>query len=334
MSAVSPSRQLSMKQLTGPGARLFILLYYCTMAILAIWTIGDVASPWPTLAGLVLFAAACAAIAFDTGARLSLRVTLFVASIGVVNALLISWQLVHGGHSQWYFGAGTVMLFLVSLRGRIVLAWVGFVAMAAVIAVWGATTETGLVEAIALIGKQAPIVLVGTMFAIGLRRTGETIERLMDETSSRATAEAVAAATAQERAQRLATLDQVATPLLTKLVDGSTIGPQDRQDFAIAEAELRDGLRARSLSIPAVQEAVRDARRRGLAVVLLDDSAPGSVHPHDLERVAEAVVDALRATEDGRVTARLLPPGRSNVATIVVDGSRYEAYEVARAGRA
>ena len=330
MSEQAAGRRLSMVQLTGPGARFFIWAYFVTIAVLAIWTLGDVRSPWPTLVGLVLFAGVCLALTLDRGERLSLPVTLFVAAAGVANALLISWQIEYGVFSQWYFGASTVALFFVSLRGRRLLAWVGFIALAAVIAVWGLTTGVGVFETAGLIGRQVPVLAAGTLFATGLRRSGDAIEKLTIETSSRATAQAVAQATALERGHRLAVLDEVATPLLTRLIDGSEITDQDRLEFALAEAELRDSLRARTLSVPAVVDAVRDARRRGVGVVLLDDSTPGALQPYDLDRVVEVTAAALRAAKDGRVTARLLPPGRDNVATVVVDGSAYAALDVPR----
>jgi hypothetical protein len=321
---------LALSQLTGPSARAFIWAYYVTMAVLALWTIGDVRSPLPTLIGLGLFAAVCLALSVDRAETLALSTTAFVCAVGVCNALLISWQLEAGGHSQWYFGAGTVALFFVSLRGHRLLAWVGFIPLAAVIAVWGATTDTGLVDALALIGRQVPVLLTGTLLATSLSRSGKAIARLTAEASRRSATAAAAEATAVERNARLAVLDSVATPLLARIVDGAPLTSEDRQEFALAEAALRDGLRARSLSVPAVIDAVRDARRRGVGVVLLDDSSPGSVTAEDLERVVQAIVAAVRAARDGRVTARLLPPGREVVATIVVDGSEYAAHEVPR----
>jgi hypothetical protein len=318
------------RALTGTGARILIWLYFSTMLALALWTIGDVASPWPTIIGLVLFAGACVALSLDSAPRLSLGVAALVCVVSVTNALLISWQLMAGGHSQWYFGAGTVMMLYLSLRGRIVVAWVGFAAMALVIVAWGLTTPVGLAEASVLIGRQAPIVLVGTLFAIGMTRTASAIERVSAETSARITAAAEAAATARERAARLAALDEVVTPLLEQLVDGSAIQPQSRIDFAIAAAELRDGLRARTLSTPRVLEAARDARRLGVEVTLLDDSDPSTLTPADLDRAENATVRALRAARDGHVTARLLPPGRDNIATVVADGTAHRSIEVAR----
>jgi hypothetical protein len=318
------------RQLTGTGARVLIWLYFATMLALALWTLDDVRSPAPTIAGLMLFAAACLALSFDSAPRLSLGVTTLVCGVSVANALLISWQLMAGGHSQWYFGAGTVMMFYLCLRGRIVFAWIGFLAMSLVIVAWGLTTSVGLAEALVLIGRQAPIVLVGTLFATGMRRTAKAIDRLRVETSMRATTTAAAEATAREREARLGALDEVVTPLLEKLVDGSEILPQSRVEFAIAAAELRDGLRARSLSTPRVLEAARDARRLGIEVTLLDDSDPSTLTPDDLERAESATVETLRAARDGQVTARLLPPGRENIATVVAHGTEHTSIEVTR----
>lgn len=319
------------RQLTGTGARVLIWLYFTTMLALALWTLDDVRSPAPTIAGLALFAVACLALSFDSAPRLSLGVTTLVCGVSVANALLISWQLMIGGHSQWYFGAGTVMMFYLCLRGRILFAWIGFIAMSLVIVAWGLTTSVGLAEALVLIGRQAPIVLVGTLFATAMRRTAKAIDRLRVETSTRATTTAAAEATARERVARLGALDDVVTPLLEKLVDGSEIQPQSRIDFAIAAAELRDGLRARSLSTPRVVEAARDARRLGIEVTLLDDSDPFTLTPDDLERAESATVETLRAVRDGHVTARLLPPGRDNIATVVADGTAHTSIEVTRA---
>ncbi len=330
MSTATSGGQLATRLLTGRWTRAFIVAYFVTMTTLAIWTVENVRTPWPTIVGLVLFAVACAILTLDVSPRLSMRSTLIVAGIGVVNCILISWQLTAVGHSQWYFGAGTVAMFFVSLRGRIALAWVGFAAMAAVIVVWGATSQFGLEVVAMIIGRQAPIVLVGTLFAAGLRRTAGTIDRLIAETSLKATAEAVAEATREERSRRLASLNEFATPLLARLVAGQPIAESERLEFAAAEAALRDGLRARALAVPAVVGAARAARGRGVEVLLLDDSAPGDLSRDDIQRAAAITAAALDAAADGTVTARLLPPGRANIATVVVDGSVPQSFEVAR----
>ena len=73
--------------------------------------------------------------------------------------------------------------------------------------------------------------------------------------------------------------------------------------------------------MPTVVSAARRARRRGVDVVLLDDSDPETVDPGDLDAVLAQVTQALDGAADGRIVARLLPPGRAGIATLLVDTS-------------
>ena len=330
MNAARRAQRVEMVQLTGTGALIVIWAYFATMAGLAIWTINGVQTPWPTLGAVAILAAVGLAVSFDTGDRLSLPVTIFAIIAGPAMALLVSWNLLYGGYTQWYFGASTVALFYVGIRGRVLLSWVGYALLSATILAWGATSEIGLATAVVLVARQLPIMIIGTLFATGLRRTGDDIERVTAAASAGAIAEAGAAAALRERDQRLDDLGGFATSLLEKLASGAPLEPGDRIEFAVAEAEVRDSVRARSLRLPAVIVAAREARRRGVEVVLLDDSDPESNSPAELERVGATLAEALDRAVDGRVTARLLPPGRDTLATVVADGSRYERLEISR----
>ena len=322
MSATAETRQLEMIKLNGRGAHVMMWLYFATLTVLAIWSLNEVRTAWPTLVAIALFAAVCVVLTLDPQEKVSLRTTLVAIAVWPIVAALVSWQLESGGgFSQWYLGAGTAALFYISLRGRPVWAWIGFVLLSAVIVVWGATTAVGAGTALLLAAKQFPILVVGTLFAIGLERTAASIQQLTAETSARAAIEAADVAATAERNNRLAELDAFATPLLTLLVSEAELTEDDRREFAVAEAELRDGLRARSISVPPIIEAARQARRRGVDVVLLDDSDPAVVRPEDLELVITRISAALTDAQDGRLVARLLPPGREGVATLLVDGS-------------
>ncbi len=294
--------------------------YFVTLTVLALWSLGEVRSPGPTLAALALFAAVCAVVTVDSGSTLSLWATVITVSVWPAVALVVSWQLtIGGGFSQWFLGAATATLFFVCLRGRIGWAWVGFALVAVVTLIWGATTTIGIGTAALLMAKQFPILVAGTLFALGLRRTGASIQHLTAEASARAATEAADVAATAERGRRLAELDAFATPLLSLLVSGAQLTDGDRREFAVAEAELRDGLRARSLAVAPVIVAARGARRRGVDVVLLDDSDPARVDARDLENVVAQLCTALDSAVDGRVVARLLPPGREAVATLLVE---------------
>lgn len=61
---------------------------------------------------------------------------------------------------------------------------------------------------------------------------------------------------------------------------------------------------------------------------------PAVLHPTISERVSVAVSTALRGAEGGVVTARILPPGRGKIASILVSDSREDLrIELDAAGR-
>lgn len=323
-----PHRSTQLVSLTGTGARAFLWLYFAATAALALWTLPDTRQPVLVIVVLALYAGMCLAIHFDDGQLLSIPATLPAITVGPVSVLVLSWHLVPGGYTAWYVGAATAALFLVNLRGRILLAWVGCALFVAAVLIAGATSSLGLPLATLIATRQSAVVAVGTLAALGLRRTGERIREVTAEASVRGAAEAAGAAIAQERARRLAELRTSVVPLLQRIAS-SPISAEDRSEFAVAEAELRDGLRARGLRIPEVTEAARAARRRGVDVVLLDDS-DGQAPEGGIHEFASVVAEVLHSAVDGRVTARLLPPGRPLLGTVVADGSSYVSHEVAR----
>lgn len=58
-----------------------------------------------------------------------------------------------------------------------------------------------------------------------------------------------------------------------------------------------------------------------MQVVLLDDGGLAVVHPTVSARVSNAVSDALGGATGGVVTARILPPGRARIVSILVSDS-------------
>ncbi|OZE12291.1 hypothetical protein CH249_05200 [Rhodococcus sp. 05-2255-3B1] len=69
-----------------------------------------------------------------------------------------------------------------------------------------------------------------------------------------------------------------------------------------------------------VAAQARAARARGVQVILLDGGLT-MAHPTISDRVSTAVSDALSGATGGVVTARILPPGRAKVVSILVSDS-------------
>lgn len=106
-------------------------------------------------------------------------------------------------------------------------------------------------------------------------------------------------------------------PVLNRLADDDPLDEHDRSACASLEGQLRDEYRAGVLVRDPLDAAVRAARARGVDVVLLDDGdgSASDVLVDEVARWMAPLVDGARQ----RVLGRLLPAGRSTIATIVTD---------------
>lgn len=322
------SNRLEVPEITGRAAHIVLWVIYATMSLLALLALGDVHHPAPVYISIALFGAITFLLVRDTQPRVGWGVCLFVIVASVCATLLSSWNTVNGGFSQWFVSTGAFAMFYLLLRGRDAAAWIGFSAIGLVVIAWGFTTDDRLPEAILLVARQVPIILVGSLFVFGMKLTSRRLESVQAAITARVSAEAAALARAAERSRRLAELDHVVGPQLKRIAHGDELSEDDRRELLIAEARLRDGMRARQLDLPAVVAAVARARRRGVGVLLLDDRYPAPVPSESLSDINEAAVRMLEAAAGGTVTIRLLPAGRTLLATMVSDGDAYSRIEL------
>jgi len=320
---------LELPEITGRGAHLLIWFYYATISMLALLALDDVRSPAIVYASVGIFGVVWFVLTQDSAVRASTGVCVAVITGCVLTALLSSGNSITGGFSQWYVGAGALAMFYLSLRGRNLLAWIGFSAIAVVMVGWGLSTDDRLLEAIILVARQAPFVLVGSLFSVGIRRTGKKLEGVHRAETARVAAEAAALARTTERQRRLWALDSAVGSHLRRIANGVELTDDDRRELLVAEARLRDSLRARQLDLPEMIASTERARHRGVTVLLLDDCSPAVVASEALSRVRDPAIRMLDAAVDGTVTIRLLPAGRPLVATLVADGAEYSRVEVA-----
>jgi hypothetical protein len=258
MSVEGAATRVDKMALTSPGARALIWLYFVTHAGLAIWTLDGVDSPYPSFLALAAFGLVCVVFTVDSATRLTLPSTVIVIALCVLGTVLVIWQLkTNVGYASWTFGAAGGSLFFLALRGRIALAWVGFTVVTAVVLFWGATTFHGVEFAFSQMTRQVAVLIVGTLFATGLKRSADQVERLSAEATVRAMSETQQLAIDEEREARLRALGEVVTPLLERLAAGAPISTSERENFALAEAELRDGLRGRAFQHAVVSTAAR-----------------------------------------------------------------------------
>jgi len=305
---------------TGTGARLVLLLFVATQALLTFVNLDKVAAPWASILALVLVCAAGGVLTMHITHPYPMPLVLLIACVVVVATVLVTWNLPASGpigYAGWHWGAITFVLFVLALRGRIGWAWLSFAAMAGLTLVWAQTVGRGVVAGVGLVDRHAGLLLVATLFAVGLRRTHRRIAAITRSQIELAEQDAASRAVLAEQAAQTATLDELARPALERIAGPDPLGSAESGEFVLLEALLRDRLRAAALLTPTVTDAVRRARAAGMDVVLLDDRGDAPLPPDLQARVEGAVLAALAEPGIEALTVRLLPAGRAQLATVV-----------------
>lgn len=204
-------------------------------------------------------------------------------------------------YATWYVVGLATLMGITAFRGHVVIAWLGFVAIAIQVVTWGGVStllNAGVVGAMLMTfaGHAA-----GYAVSTANRQALESIEeqkRLEVGAATRSTARKVR----QERIQQ--TLRQ-AQPLLSEIVqkDGK-LDPQMAAEARLLEAGLRDLIRGRGLLNEKVSEAAQRARARGVKVEILDEGGLDGSSEDERTVILEKIVSAIDGINDGKITVR------------------------------
>lgn len=304
------------------GVWAILSLFVLSQIAFALTTLDAIASPWPCFAALVVVAFAALLLALPHRDPFPLQWSFWVVASVLLSTGLISWQLSPEGslgREAWHHGANTWLLFFLALRGRPGIAWMGFLGMTALTEVWALDVGRGAFDALGALQTHAGILLVGTLFASALRQASARINSLHLRSIDLAVATASSDAEKEIRRERVAELADVATPLLGRISRSVVVSDEDRLDYLLAEATLRDSVRARGLHLPEIIRATMFARKRGVEVTLLDDRGGGLPTDAAMRRLTDRVTESLRNVDGGHLTIRLAPPGRDVAASVVVE---------------
>ena len=285
------------------------------------------------IAAFLIFVGVCVVVLGVLDDPLPLRHTVFIAAGTVVATTIALVSLPdppdHVMQTGPPIGASVIMLAFLAVRGRPLGAWLASGAITVMAVVWSDHVGQGAAWGVAITVPGYAIMIMGSLFSVMLRPMTRQIYALRTANAKRVAAEAAASASAAFRDRQLVEFEERARPTLVSIVERHEFTDEEVRDARLLEAQLRDGIRAPGLDDPAVRAAAWQARRRGVSVLLLDDG-DGSRAPGGMTRLADAVVAVLADATDGRVTARILPPGRELLATITVDSTqRRERIEVA-----
>jgi hypothetical protein len=311
----------SMLRLNDWGGRVVLVFYGVGTTIVALLGLDGHIYPALSLVSLVLLWAGLAILSWPDEEPFSLGSTLLTIAIVAVVAAISCWNIAdpaNPGYSTWYLGAMTFLLLVLALRGRRGWAWFGFGVLSSITVIGATLAGQEVALSIMFIIRQAAILLIGTLFALVLRRASQTISSIQSSQLARATQAATIGAATRERAAQNARLERDARPALERISTGVPLTAQELRDLVLLESTLRDGIRAVGLSSEPLARAARRARARGLRVVLLDDRG-SELSLEQLEMVESAIVEQFESTSEGSITARLSPHDRDELATIVVE---------------
>lgn len=231
----------------------------------------------------------------------------------------------------WPATSATLAMGLLAMNGRWRWAYGVTLLVLLVGVAWGYSRELTRTEALEQVSILTALV-AGTVYRLFMRRADQQ-EAVARQEASAALEQLGTLASRAEASREYDTrvVGQVGA-LLERIEQGTDLAPADRAECRLIEAGLRDAIRGRGLATREVVRAARAARQRGATVSLIDDRRTDCIDAA-CRTVQGATVETLgRATDGDTVIARLLPPGRRNIATLLLvsaagDGVRREFAE-------
>jgi len=324
---------LRLGTLEWPKAWVIVFLFIAVHALLAFGDLASVSNLPMTVGAFVCTSLAVIVVTFPSAQS--------IPPVAAVCALLLSaaaatleytqpWPATPSPFAHWHLGATTIVLVVLAVRGRVTCAWVAYAGLVGGTILWAVLHGLTVGDGVGLIIRHAGTLLAGSLFAVGRRRTAKSLVAVNEASTARAFTQAQAIAAIEEQESQLARVNAMARPLLERLARPHNLNDAERAECLHVEATLRDAMRGRSLFVEPVITAARAARSRGVEVALLDDR--GEATEAEVAAVAAIVAGELDSTTSGRFTARVLPEGREDLATIVVDSHTHRMLVVSPEG--
>jgi hypothetical protein len=204
-----------------------------------------------------------------------------------------------GTPATWYVTAVATILAIAAVRQQRLWAWIGVAVLTLELLSWGG------VQALFVSGLGGAIGLVAAAHAIsvGLERSDRQRVEFLEKAKATQAASAADSAIRQERSQRLAATLEGVLPMLEKIASGN-FSSDDQREATILEAELRDEIRGRMLINARLKTAVRQARSRGVEVVVLDEGGLVATSEQERDSLSDRLAQELDQVNSGRVTIR------------------------------
>lgn len=257
------------------------------------------------LIAVVIFGLALLLVMLDKrGIRMRLGSALTVLVVVVIVSQLVYSsleQIREGSYATWHIGALSMLLGVVAIRQHPTIAWIGFGLLTVQLLNWGGfqvVFNSGLVGGLILVA----VAQAAYKAIIASAKSAVEFQIRAIEIDS---AVAAASAARAEKLKRLQETLSTALPLLERIRDESSeLTEHDKTEAVLMEAQLRDGIRARSLLNEEVIKATRDARLRGVEVQLLDDGGLDDLSDEARQPYLDEICLRLNKVNSGKVVIR------------------------------
>lgn len=269
--------------------------------------------PVVTVLALAVIVGAAAVLVLTPGRVLSERGTAAVLVLTAVGlAAVVPWLPATGwpGYAAWPLGAAMIIAIGLAVRGRIGAAWLQMAVMAAVSLLWSARGGAAPLAGIDLVDRHAGTLLLGTLFAVGLRRTARSHDELLAiqraEILERGRAEA-------ELTARREVVDRVlaeAGPILQRIAAGEEFDDEERARIAAVEGSLRDEITLGPILSEQLDQALESARQRGLDVLVLTEPSVQDLSTPVRLRAAQWIAGQLDRAGGAEFVGRVVTRGR------------------------
>ena len=204
-------------------------------------------------------------------------------------------------YATWYvLGVGTILGGM-AVRGQRMLAWFGLIILVGEIATWGgleSLASTGLPGVLSLL-------VTGHAVSVGVERAVASTTELnrLAEVSAAETASMEAAS--QVRSTLLEKTLRTALPALNLIAAlGGSLTEQQKSEALLLEAGLRDEIRGEALLNDAMRKAIKDARQRGVEVLVLDEGGLSGLSETEREIILNRAAASFVNVSAGRLTVR------------------------------
>ena len=206
-----------------------------------------------------------------------------------------------GSFATWFVGGVSTLFAIIAVRGHRTIALMGLATQVIQSLVWGG------IEVATTMGLVGAIMLVVAASAISggfetMKQSGLQFEARAQRSAAKS-AEMTSGREAREQVLQSA-LDRT-LPTLRKLVrDKGQLSAEAREDTKFLVQDLRDELLGRNLLSPAVRIAVKEARERGVTVVLSDEGGLDDYPAAEMPALHSAIARAIDEVVEGTVNVR------------------------------